>query len=298
MDGEAYEGAQSVAIGARVPVHRRIEAWSNVAVPVPHDRAALVAMLSESGFVAPEEEADELLSAAAAAEGTADAAGDELLNALLARRLTGEPLEWIVGRMSFCDMEIRVDRGVYVPRRQSEALARQAAVHLPAEGTAIDLCTGTGAIAKVLATSHPRARVVASDLDGRAVACARSNGVEAYEGDLFAPLPPGLAGGVDVIVGVVPYVPTSALTLLHHDALAFESRLSYDGGPDGTEILRRVLTESPRFLRPGGVVLLELGGEQADLLRDDLERLGYREMTILFDEDGDVRGVVGTLPRP
>ena len=255
-------------------------------MPVPHDRAALAAELSAAGFVAPEEEADELLLAAG---------GDlERLGSLLARRLTGEPLEWIVGRVSFCGLEILVGEGVYVPRWQSQALARQAVGHLPAAGTAIDLCTGTGALAKVLATARPGARVVASDLDERAVACARSNGVEAFEGDLFTPLPVALEGGVDVIVGVVPYVPTPALTLLHRDALAFESPLSYDGGPDGTEILRRVLTQSPRFLRPGGVILLELGGEQADALRGDLERLGYREVTVLLDEEGDVRGVKAT----
>jgi release factor glutamine methyltransferase len=267
------------------------------AMPVPPDRAALVAVLSKAGFVAPEEEADELLSAAAGAAEDADAGEDAdaaLLDALLARRLTGEPLEWIVGHMSFCDIDVRVDHGVYVPRRHSEALARLAAAHLRADGTAIDLCTGTGAIAKVLTTAHPRARVLASDLDAQAIACARSNGVEAFEGDLFTPLPVGLEAGVDVIVGVVPYVPTPALSLLHHDALAFESRLAYDGGPDGTGILRRVITESPRFLRPGGVVLLELGGEQAELLRGDLERLGYHEVAVLFDEDGDVRGVQAT----
>jgi release factor glutamine methyltransferase len=89
----------------------------------------------------------------------------------------------------------------------------------------------------------------------------------------------------------VPYVPTPALPLLHHDALTFEARLSYDGGPDGLDVLRRVLAESPRFLRAGGVVLFELGGEQADLLRDDLERLGYGEVTILRDDDDDVRGI-------
>jgi release factor glutamine methyltransferase len=253
------------------------------AVPVPADRDGLVDALSRAGFVAPAEEADDLLLASA---------GDgELLGALLSRRLTGEPLEWIVGRMTFCDLEIRVDHGVYVPRRQSQALAARAMAHLPAGGTAIDPCTGAGAVAKVLAAARPRARVVASDLDPRAVACARANGVEAYEGDLFAPLPDGLEGNVDVVVAVVPYVPTPALALLHHDALAFESRLSYDGGPDGADILRRVLAESPRFLRAGGVVLLELGGEQADLLRDDLEQLGYGDTIVLLDKDGDVRGI-------
>ncbi len=132
---------------------------------------------------------------------------------------------------------------------------------------AIDLCTGTGAVAKTLATCRPGARVVASDLDERAVACAAANGVEAYCGDLFAPLPRSLEGCVHVVVGVVPYVPTPALGLLARDTLAFESPLSYDGGPDGTEVLRRVLSECPRFLRHGGALLLELGGEQAEALR-------------------------------
>jgi release factor glutamine methyltransferase len=254
--------------------------------PVPARRAELVEVLSTAGFVAPDAEADDLLAASA---------GDgELLESLLSRRLTGEPLEWIIGRLFFCDLEVRIDEGVYVPRRQSQALAMRAVSHLPAGGTAIDLCTGAGAIATVLAAARPGARVVASDLDPPAVACARSNGVEAYEGDLFTPLPDGLEGVVDVVVGVVPYVPTPALSLMHHDALSFESRLSYDGGPEGTDILRRVLAESPRFLRAGGVVLLELGGEQADLLQDDLERLGYGAATVLCDEDDDIRGIEAT----
>ena len=104
-----------------------------------------------------------------------------------------------------------------------------------------------------------------------------------------------LEGGVDVIVGVVPYVPTPALALLARDTLVFESPLCYDGGPDGTDILRRVLAESPRFLRHGGALLLELGGEQADALGGDLDRLGYAETAVLFDDDGDVRGIEVTL---
>lgn len=71
-------------------------------------------------------------------------------------------------------------------------------------------------------------------------------------------------------MAVVPYVPTTELPLLQRDTFAFESTQSYDGGRDGTDILRRVLTDSPRFLHPGGALLLELGGKQADLLNDDL----------------------------
>ncbi len=174
-------------------------------------------------------------------------------------------------------------------------MARRAVARLPEEGTAIDLCTGSGAIAKVLSTAHPRARVAASDIDPHAVSCARSNGVEAFEGDLFAPLPGSLSGRVDVVVAVVPYVPTPALAVLQRDTLAFESPRSYDGGADGTDILRRVLRDGIRFLRSGGKVLLELGGEQADLLREDLAGLGYGGVNTLIDDDGDVRGMEATL---
>jgi release factor glutamine methyltransferase len=192
-------------------------------------------------------------------------------------------------------VEIRVDPGVYVPRRQSEPLARRAVECLPATGTAIDLCTGSGAIARVLMTRRPGARVVASDIDERAVACAAANGVRVYRGDLFAPIPRALEGHVDVIVGVVPYVPTSALPTLQRDTFAFESTLSYDGGRDGTDILRRVVRESPRFLRRGGALLLELGGRQGDELRDDLARLGYVDVSVLHDDEGDVRGIESRL---
>jgi release factor glutamine methyltransferase len=257
-------------------------------VPSPDDHQALTSLLSTAGFLAPEEEANELLGRAGD--------DDALLDALVGRRLTGEPLAWITGRISFCDIELRVHPGVYVPRWQSEQLARRAVELLPPSGTAVDLCTGTGAIARTVQTAHAGdgARVMATDMDGRAVACARANGVEAYCGDLFAPLPGGLNGRVDLVVGVVPYVPTAALALLQRDTLTFESPLSYDGGPDGTDILRRVLTESPRYLRPGGTVLVELGGEEADALSGDLSRLGYVDVAVLLDDDDDVRGLEAT----
>jgi release factor glutamine methyltransferase len=253
---------------------------------VGHDRATLAAILSGAGFIAAEEETAELLKCAA---------GDaEVLDALMARRLTGEPLAWITGRTSFCNLEIRVDPLVYVPRWHSEALTRRAVTRLPANGRAIDLCTGSGAIARTLMSRHPAARVVASDIDPRAVACATANGVEAYLGDLFSPIPDTLEDGVDVVVGVVPYVPTPDLARLQRDTFAFESPLAYDGGHDGTDILRRVLTDALRFLRRGGALLLELGGAQDGALRADLARLGYTDISVLRDEEGDVRGIEAT----
>lgn len=242
----------------------------------------LAARLAAAGFIAPQEEATELRAAA----------GDDgaRLEALLARRLTGEPLAWITGVTEFCGMTIRVDPGVYVPRFQTEWLAERAAQRLPERGTAIDLCTGSGAIAAVLMARRPGARVVAVDVDERAVACARSNGVDARRADLFNAEP----GPFDVVVGVLPYVPTDELRLLQRDTLAFESTLSYDGGPDGLALVRRAVVGAAQRLRPGGALLLELGGDQADRLRPDLVRHSFTDVVVHADEDGDVRGIEAT----
>lgn len=212
----------------------------------------------------------------------------------MARRLTGEPLAWITGGTDFCGLRVCVHPGVYVPRPHSEGLARLAARRLRAGGLAIDLCTGSGAIARVLADAHPSARVLATDIDERAVACARINRVEALHGDLFAPLPE-LEARADVVVAIVPYVPISDLALLQRDTLTFESAVAYDGGPDGLAVLRRVVGEAPRWLRPGGTLLLELGGGQAEALHDDLARQGFDTVTTLADENGDERGLEATL---
>jgi release factor glutamine methyltransferase len=253
------------------------------------DRGALVRMLEDGGFVAAADEADELLAAAA---------GDGArLDAMVARRLTGEPLAWITGTTRFCGLDVRVDPGVYVPRWQTEQLALRAVERLPPDGIAVDVCTGAGAIACVLAARRPGARVIGSDVDERAVECAAANGVEVHLGDLLDPLPLALRGVVDVVVGVVPYVPTPELGLLQRDTFAFETHLAYDGGPDGAGLLRRVVAGARDLLRPGGALLLELGGDQAELLRGDLDRHGYVDVELLSDEDGDPRGIEATAGR-
>jgi release factor glutamine methyltransferase len=251
------------------------------------DRDGLIATLARGGFVAAEDEVDELLARAGG-----DAA---LLDTMVRRRLTGEPLAWITGTAPFCGRFVRVHEGVYVPRPQTEQLAWRAVGRLPETGTAVDLCTGSGAVARTLMDERPEARVVATDADPRAVACARANGVEAYAGDLFEPLAPALRGRVDVVVAVVPYVPTGELGLLQRDTFTFESPLAYDGGPDGLDLLRRAARGARDFLRPGGALLLELGGDQATALEPDLHALGFASMATLRDEDGDTRGVEATL---
>jgi release factor glutamine methyltransferase len=251
------------------------------------DRGSVAVRLANAGFVAAGAEAAELVAAAG---------GDgPRLESMLSRRLTGEPLAWITGRTTFADQEILVAPGVYVPRWATEALARRAVELLPGDGTAVDLCTGSGAVAKVLAVARPDARVVAGDVDARAVASAVANGVEARQGDLFDAVPADLAGSVDVVVAVAPYVPTDALALLARDTLTFESRRSYDGGPDGTDVLRRVVAGGPRYLRPGGWLLLELGGGQAESLAPHLRSAGFVDVVTRVDEEGDVRAVEARL---
>ena len=140
-----------------------------------------------------------------------------------------------------------MDPGIYVPRWQSLELAARAAARLPESGRAIDLCTGSGAIAASLQARRPAAHVIATDIDPGAVACARSNGVEARRGDLFDPVPAAFEGTTDVVVAVVPYVPTTALHLLPHD-VRHEAATHYHGGFDGTDVLRRVIEGAPKFL--------------------------------------------------
>ena len=248
------------------------------------DLERTAAELRRAGCIAADEEAAELVEAAG---------GDgKRLRALVDRRCSGEPLAWLTGSVSFCGEKVDVHAGVYVPRWQSEPMALEAAARLPEEGVAVDLCTGAGAIAVVLGRRRPRARVVATEIDAVAVACARSNGVEVYEGDMTGGLPDGLRGQVDVVTAVVPYVPTEELRLLPRDVMAYEPRAALDGGQGGMRFLEQAAREAVVLLRDGGSLLLELGGDQAERLKAPLAELGYSEIELLVDEDGDLRAVV------
>jgi release factor glutamine methyltransferase len=255
---------------------------------VSEERTALLHALAEGGSVAPGAEADALLDASSDGNGP--------IEELLARRLAGEPLPWITGWVRFCDVRIHVEPGVFVPRPQTEALARRAVALLPADGIAVDLCTGSGAVAAVLGSVRPGATVIATDVDPAAVECARRNGVEALLGDLDGPLPLALRGRVDVVTAVVPYVPTEELHLLPRDVLAHEPRRALDGGVRGTGVLERAARAAPRWLRPGGSVLLELGGDQADGLTTILADAGLSAISVHSDDEGRDRAIEARLP--
>jgi len=236
--------------------------------------------LTAAGCVAAAEEADELLAAAP---------DDATLETWIRRRQEGEPLAWITGTLEFCGHTISVDAGVYVPRPQSEELARRAGALLAdCGGRAADLCTGAGAIAVHLMAQAPTAAVVGVDIDQRAVSCARHNGVRALLADLDVPL---RAHAFDVVTAVAPYVPTGELRLLPADVQRYEPRLALDGGPDGLDLARRIVATAHRLLRPGGWLLIELGGDQDRALGPALAASGFGPADTWCDEDGDLRGL-------
>jgi release factor glutamine methyltransferase len=229
--------------------------------------AQVVATLAAAGCVYAEEEARLLTRAAGSAGELAE---------LVRRRVAGQPLEHVVGWAEFGGLRIVVAPGVFVPRRRTEFLVGQAAELLragrpaggPGRPVVVDLCCGSGALGAALAAAAGPAELHAVDIDPAAVRCARVNlaavGGRAYQGDLDAPLPPGLRGRVAVLLANVPYVPSGEIALLPAEAREHEARAALDGGPDGLDLLRRVAAAAPGWLAPGGSLLSEVSGRQAD----------------------------------
>lgn len=180
---------------------------------------------------------------------------------------------------------------MYVPRRQTELLAARAVELLADDGLAVDLCTGSGAVAVALRRARPRARVLATDIDPLACRCAAANGVEVYEGYLADPLPESTAGACDLVIGVVPYVPTDAMEYLPRDVRQHEPRLALDGGSGGLRLLAEAVQAAGALLRPGGALLLEVGGEQDRNLVGPLAAAGFSSVRRHVDDEDDLRGV-------
>ncbi len=188
------------------------------------------------------------------------------------RRASGLPLEHVLGWAEFCGLRLAVDPGVFVPRRRTEFLARQAIAQARGTAVVVELCCGAGAVSAAVAAALDRAEVHAADIDPAAVRCARRNlaavGGQVYEGDLYAPLPAALRGRVDVLVANAPYVPTAEIRLQPPEARLHEPRVALDGGTDGLDVLRRVIAGAPPWLAPAGGVLVETSERQAPELVD------------------------------
>jgi release factor glutamine methyltransferase len=271
----------------------------------------VAARLRAAGSVFAEEEAELLASVAA------DPAA---LASMVERRVAGEPLEAIVGWTSFCGLRIVVAPGVFVPRRRTELLVREALRMVPeslvprepdrrpkirglSELVVVELCCGTAAVAAAIldgmGTAEGGLEVIhAADLDPRATACARENLGERghfHTGDLYDALPSDLRGRVDVLVANAPYVPTDAIRMMPPEARDHEPRAALDGGADGLDVQRRIVKDARAWLAPGGHLLIETSRSQAAGSVAACEAAGLIAR-VVTDDELDATAVVAVAP--
>ncbi|MFJ6128175.1 putative protein N(5)-glutamine methyltransferase [Streptomyces griseoviridis] len=257
----------------------------------PRHRDRVVAALRAAGCVFAEDEARLLLDAARTpAE----------LTRLVDRRVAGHPLELVVGWAEFRNLRISVEPGVFVPRRRTEFLVEQALAHAPDASVVVDLCCGSGAVGAALADAlGARVELHAADIDPAAVRCARRNiaaaGGHAHAGDLFDALPGHLRGRVDILAANVPYVPSGEVGLLPAEARDHEPLVALDGGPDGLDVLRRVAGGAPRWLAPGGCLLVETSEHQAAAAQAVFSAAGLA-VRLATDEERYAHVVLGVRP--
>ncbi|PNI08288.1 putative protein N(5)-glutamine methyltransferase [Arthrobacter sp. AFG7.2] len=255
--------------------------------------SGIVSALRAAGCVFAEDEARLLV---------AEAPGAAALTEWVGRRISGIPLEFILGWADFCGHRIDLEPGVFVPRRRTELLVHQAVTLLQdmphaVPSIVVDLCCGSGAVGAAVARQHSGIQLHAADIDAAAVKCARRNvgevGGHVYQGDLFAALPPALRGRVQVLAVNAPYVPTEAIRTMPPEARLHESHAALDGGVDGLDFHRRVAAEAPGWLSPGGHLLVETSRQQAGATAALMAAAGLATLTARSEElDGTV--VVGS----
>lgn len=219
------------------------------------------------------------------------------VDALLERRLAGEPLAYVLGTQPFRSLELACGPGVLVPRPETETVVDVALELCGPEALVVDVGTGTGAIALAIACERLGAEVWATEVSPEASTYAGENvrrtglDVRVVEGDLFAGLPPGLRGRVDLVVSNPPYVDPDRPDLLGPDVGAEPPEALF--APEGGDaVLRRLVDEAPVWLRPGGALVCEIGtGAQAERV---LTRLaGWADQDVREDCTGRPRVVWG-----
>lgn len=244
---------------------------------------AVVERLRHAGCVFAEDEARLLLD---------EAVDASRLESLVARRVSGEPLEYILGWAAFAGLRVPVAPGVFVPRLRSTLLVREALRVGGDRPVVLDLCCGSGAIGAAILAARAGATIYACDIDPVATHCARralGPAALVLTGDLYAPLPTALHGRIEVIVANAPYVPTDDIRLMPSEARDHEARSALDGGPDGLQLQRRLVRGAPEWLTPGGRLLIETSRRQAAATAGILEAAGFSSSVV---HDDDVGGTV------
>jgi release factor glutamine methyltransferase len=230
----------------------------------------------------------------------------ELLAAkgLVERRVSREPLQYILGTQEFCGLEFNVNPAVLIPRPETELLVEYVAQRIPVgrQATIVDACTGSGCIAVAIAQQRPRAQVIATDLSNSSLDVARLNAtrhavserITWLEGDLLGPLANReLKGGIDVIVSNPPYISEADWATLQPEVRLFEPRGALVAGPRGTELQERLLQEAGQYLSVGGALIMEIGSGQAHTVRRIVDEIpGYRFHRLVYDAAGLERVVI------
>ena len=227
--------------------------------------------------------------------------------ALVKRRLTGEPAALIIGSTTFRGLELRTRPGVFVPRNSSESLAGEAIRRLrgrrgPLGGpVAVDVATGSGPVALAMAKEVKRSHVYGVDISRAALALARANAkrlaipnVTFLRSDVLSGLPGPLEGVVDVFTVHPPYVARSQLADLPVEIRVFEPETSLtDQSEDGLGLVRLLVEQAPRWIRPGGWILVEVSPDLSRRVGGILRRGGYRDVKSHKDSLGATRVIAG-----
>jgi len=222
---------------------------------------------------------------------------------LVKRRAGAEPVAYLIGHREFFSLDFEVTHDTLIPRPDTETLVLElvTGARRQSEPRILDLGTGSGCIAISTAVNVPQARVTAVDLSRAALDVARRNThrhkvesrVELVQGDLFASLPTGTR--FDWIASNPPYIPHAELATLSADVRLHEPTLALDGGPDGLDVIRRLVAEAPGWLNPGGTLLVEFTPEQASTLVALVEGAGgWHGVRVLKDLAGRARVLVAS----
>jgi len=226
---------------------------------------------------------------------------------MASRRAAGAPLAYVIGHEMFMGVDLIVAEGALAPRQETELLGNTALDAIRSSGSVaprvIDMCCGSGNLVCSIAHHLPAARVWASDLTDGCIAVTRSNvehvgvfeRVVIAQGDLFAGLAGlGLEGSIDVVVCNPPYISQGKLASDRAELLEHEPREAFDGGPYGLSIQQRVVKEALPFLRPGGILLFEIGLGQERQVKMLFDRTkAYEDIRLIANAAGEVRVVLG-----
>ncbi|MEW6244190.1 MAG: peptide chain release factor N(5)-glutamine methyltransferase [Bacillota bacterium] len=225
-----------------------------------------------------------------------DAPALERLRMDIRRRAAGLPIAYLTGIREFMSLEFRVNESVLIPRPETEILVETMLSELGRGALVVDVGTGSGCVAVSLAVLRPDVRVLAVDISEPALKTAEENvvlhGVSERVAVLLSDLLSGVSydEGFDAVAANLPYIPTGEMERLPA-GVQYEPALALDGGPDGLSLIRRLLPQAYRCLKPGGRVYLEVGASQAESVILLAGEMGFTEPRSIMDLQGIERVV-------